>query len=70
MRFWQRGGGFDRNLFSSGELWEKIRYVHENPVKRGLCAKRSDWPWSSAADYAGARAGPLKIDWESIPEGV
>src|SRR5439155_14585118 len=25
-RFWQRGGGYDRNLWSDAEAWEKIDY--------------------------------------------
>ena len=25
-----------------------LRYVDENPVRAGLCAKPEDWPWSSA----------------------
>jgi putative transposase len=26
---------------------EKLRYLHRNPVKRGLVARPEDWPWSS-----------------------
>jgi len=61
-RFWQRGGGYDRNIRDDDELREKIRYTHENPVKRGLVAKEFDWPWSSARWYAGDRSGPVPID--------
>ena len=32
-RFWQRGGGYDRNLRSTRDVHEKISYVHRNPVK-------------------------------------
>jgi putative transposase len=66
-RFWQRGGGYDRNLWSDAEVWEKIDYLHANPVKRGLCARPEDWMWSSAADYIGVRRGPLLLDWGSRP---
>jgi putative transposase len=51
--FWQAGGGYDRNVFADGELEEKVRYVHNNPVRRGLVATAVDWPWSSARWYAG-----------------
>ena len=51
VRFWQRGGGYDRNLYSESELMEKIAYVHRNPVKRGLVAAPSEWAWSSARAY-------------------
>ena len=45
--FWQRGGGYDRNVFGD-ELLEKIRYCHANPVDRRLCGTSIDWRWSSA----------------------
>ena len=66
-RFWQRGGGYDRNIRSAEELWEKIRYIHLNPVRRKLVGSATDWPWSSAADYAHLRQGPLKVDNGTLP---
>jgi putative transposase len=66
-RFWQRGGGYDRNLWSDAEVWEKIDYLHANPVKRELCARSEDWAWSSAADYLGLRRGLLALDRGSLP---
>ena len=35
-RFWQTGGGYDRNLLSPDAVREKIQYIHDNPVRRGL----------------------------------
>src|SRR5262245_54439249 len=35
-RFWQRGGGFDRNIRTDDELGREVGYIHNNPVKRGL----------------------------------
>jgi putative transposase len=58
-RFWQPGGGYDRNVTSSAALCAMIEYIHANPVRRGLVAKAEDWEWSSAAWYAGMR--PVKI---------
>ena len=58
-RFWQRGGGYDRNVRDEDELWEKIDYMHANPVRRGLVRQSIDWPWSSARWYAGDRARSL-----------
>jgi putative transposase len=66
-RFWQPGPGYDRNLRSSWDIWEKINYTHFNPVKRKLCLKPCDWKWSSAADHAGMAPGPLAIDRQSLP---
>jgi putative transposase len=65
-RFWQRGGGYDRNVFELATVFEQIVYMHNNPVRRGLCVKPEDWLWSGAADYAGLRVGPLRLDRESL----
>jgi putative transposase len=46
-RFWQEGGGYDRNLTSGDAIRASIEYIHTNPVRRGLCERPSDWPWSS-----------------------
>jgi len=35
-RFWQPGGGYDRNIWTAEELHEKVRYIHANPVRRGI----------------------------------
>jgi len=66
-RFWQRGGGYDRNLYEPDTVYQEIEYMHNNPVRRGLCEKPEDWFWSSAADLTGVRAGPLRVDRESLP---
>ena len=63
VRFWQRGGGYDRNIHTENELEEKIVYIHENPVRRGLVLQATDWRWSSARWYAGVRTGQLEVDW-------
>jgi len=49
--FWQAGGGYDRNLYSSKVIWASIDYIHQNPVRRGLLEKAEDWPWSSCRFY-------------------
>ncbi len=67
-RFWQRGGGYDRNLTHADAVAAEIAYIHANPVRRGLCERPEDWSWSSAADYAGTGAGPLSLDLDSLPD--
>jgi putative transposase len=47
-RFWQEGPGYDRNLFTDKTILKTIDYIHANPVRRGLCPRAIDWPWSSA----------------------
>lgn len=55
--FWQPGGGYDRNLFSEAEFDEKVRYIHENPVRSWLVGRPMEWAWSSAPWWGGERAG-------------
>lgn len=62
VRFWQRGGGHDRNIFSPDEFQEKVRYIHNNPVERGLVSLPSGWAWSSARWSEGDHTGPVVID--------
>jgi hypothetical protein len=45
----------------------EIEYIHNNPVRRALVARAEDWPWSSAAWYAGTRDLLLVPDAGSIP---
>jgi putative transposase len=61
-RFWQQGGGYDRNMFVPESIDASVEYIHNNPVRRELVATSTDWVWSSARWYAGERAVPLVID--------
>ncbi len=62
LRFWQVGGGYDRNVTSQEEMEEKINYIHQNPVRRGLVERATDWAWSSARWYLGERDSVVIID--------
>jgi putative transposase len=61
-RFWQRGGGYDRNVTSAKTLLRMIDYIHWNPVRRGLVERPGDWIWSSARFYEGISDVPLPMD--------
>jgi len=50
-RFWQEGPGYDRNLQGEATVLGSIDYIHNNPVRRGLCSCATDWYWSSARYY-------------------
>jgi putative transposase len=50
-RYWQEGGGFDRNLFTLRAVQGSIDYIHRNPVERDLCVRAIEWRWSSARYY-------------------
>jgi putative transposase len=47
-RFWQAGGGYDRNVVEPQTLLAMVEYIHANPVRRGLAGRAEEWKWSSA----------------------
>jgi REP-associated tyrosine transposase len=47
---WQRRF-YDFNVWSRKKRFEKLHYMHMNPVKRGLVARPELWPWSSYRFY-------------------
>ena len=53
---------FDHNCRSEREVWEKVNYCHNNPVKRGLVRQPERWRWSSYQYYAGSSDTLLEID--------
>ncbi len=69
-RFWQRGGGHDRNIFSVAEVHEKINYIHANPVRRGMVDHPQDWRWSSWSAWHGEGTPIHPVDRESLPHLV
>jgi putative transposase len=58
--FWQRRY-YDFNVFSEHKHVEKLRYMHRNPVKRGLVKSPELWRWSSFRAYWLGEEGPVKI---------
>src|SRR5271157_4063500 len=62
-RFWPKRY-YDRNVRDYEEFVEKLRYIHRNPVKRGLGAKPEDWEWSSFRHYATGAEGRVEIESE------
>jgi putative transposase len=66
-RFWQRGGGYDRNLRTVEDVYEKIEYIHNNPVRRGLVTAAADWTYSSACAWETGEDRPIAIDRASLP---
>jgi len=65
-RFWQPGGGYDRNIVTQKALLSSIRYIHANPVRRGLVQNPLDWEWSSARWWEGDRDVKLAMDAISL----
>lgn len=47
------GHAFQKRARGSNKvIWEKISYVHNNPVAAGLVYRAHDYVYSSASDYA------------------
>ena len=66
-RFWQRGGGYGRNLHTPKAIWDMIDYIHMNPVEARLAQRSCDWNWSSALWYANRTPGPLTLNVDRVP---
>jgi putative transposase len=60
-QFWQPRF-YDFNVFTQRKRVEKLRYMHNNPVVRGLVDHVKDWKWSSYAFYTNRTKGPVLID--------
>jgi putative transposase len=61
--FWQPRY-YDFNVFTDRKWREKLRYIHRNPVVRGLIADPADWPWSSFRHWKTGAPGTVEIESE------
>lgn len=53
---------YDFNVWSEDKRVEKLRYIHRNPVRRGLVERPEDWPWSSFRHYASGVESVVEIE--------
>jgi putative transposase len=60
-RIWQPRF-YDFVVFSEKKRVEKLRYMHRNPVKRGLVVSPEQWRWSSYRHYAYDEVGPVLVN--------
>jgi hypothetical protein len=51
-------------LWSAWMIWQKINYIHANPVKAGLVTSAKDYSWSSFQAFYSGSEEPLKVDQE------
>ena len=68
--FWQ-ARYYDFNVHNEEKRVEKLRYMHRNPVKRGLVEKPEEWAWSSFRHYATGEIGAVEIEshWTTARRG-
>jgi putative transposase len=65
--FWQ-ARFYDFNVWTAKKRVEKLRYMHRNPVKRGLVESPEQWRWSSYRFYLLDETGPVRVNegWGEI----
>jgi putative transposase len=65
--FWQ-ARFYDFNVWTTKECVEKLRYMHRNPLKRGLVESPEQWRWSSYRFYFLEEAGAVGVNagWTKI----
>ena len=51
-------------LWSGWMIWQKINYIHANPVKAKLVNSARDYPWSSFRAFYSDSDKPLPVDKE------
>ena len=49
-QFWERNP-LSIEIWSENVLLQKLKYIHENPVRSGLCKYADDYKYSSARFY-------------------
>ncbi len=54
IRFW-RSDNNPVELWSNGVITQKLNYIHQNPVEKGLVFRAEDYVYSSAIGYAGKK---------------
>jgi len=58
---WQRRF-YDFAVRSEEKKIEKLKYIHRNPVRRGLVLKPDQRAWSSFRWYAHGERGPVLVN--------
>jgi putative transposase len=53
---------YDFNVTTRTKYVEKLRYIHRNPVTRGLADSPEEYPWSSYRHYATGAPGVVTIE--------
>jgi len=52
----------ETNILSDEMIEQKLEYVHNNPVKRGLVASPEHWRYSSAYEWLPGAIPGLRVD--------
>jgi putative transposase len=58
---------YDFNVWTERKRIEKLRYIHRNPVNRGLVAEPEQWRWSSFRSYLYGEPGLVRVNFQEWP---
>ena len=56
--------GLWRTLTDCPQFVKRLRYIHRNPVKAGLCKRPENWEWSSFRHCATGAEGRVEVESE------
>jgi len=58
---------FDTIIRQVRNFWQKLEYIHRNPVEAGLVSEPEEWRWSSYRQYIKKTEGPVALDPVEFP---
>jgi putative transposase len=58
---------FDTIIRRVRNFWEKLEYIHRNPVEASLVENPEAWRWSSYRHYTKKGEGPIALDPAEFP---
>ncbi len=58
---------YDEIIWTVKQFNDTLRYMHFNPVERGLVSRPGDWLWSSFRCFGGSGEIPLGVDGLELP---
>lgn len=64
-QFWQYGN-YAEEIYTLHFLWDKLNYIHLNPIRAGIVEKAQDYLYSSASNYVNGK-GLFEIELADHP---
>ncbi|MDY0090003.1 MAG: transposase [Flavobacteriaceae bacterium] len=64
-QFWQYGNHAEE-IYTLRFLWDKLNYIHLNPIRAGIVEKAQDYLYSSASNYVNGK-GLITIELADNP---
>jgi len=61
--FW-KPRAHDFNIMAEAKVIEKLNYIHNNPVRRGLVDRPEQWKWGSFRYYELGDGSSITMDWD------